>query len=121
MLLDSNIIIYASLPGYEALVDLIRLETPRVSVISQLEVLGYHQILEDELNYFNQFFAASMIIPMDSDIVDRAIQLRQQQKMSLGDSIIAATALVHGLKLITRNSDDFNKIPELEWLNPIDT
>ena len=40
--------------------------------------------------------------------------------MALGDAIIAATALVHGLKLVTRNVDDFEHITGLELLNPFD-
>jgi predicted nucleic acid-binding protein len=40
--------------------------------------------------------------------------------MSLGDSLIAATALVHNLILVTRNTDDFNWIANLSLLNPFD-
>ena len=35
-----------------------------------------------------------------------------------GDAIIAATALVHGLRLVTRNVDDLKHIDGLEWINP---
>jgi hypothetical protein len=48
------------------------------------------------------------------------MQLRQQHKMSLGDSLIAATALIHDLILATRNIDDFNWINDLKLVNPID-
>lgn len=43
-----------------------------------------------------------MIIPdvhsysISTAVIARAIALRQERKMSLGDAIIAATALVHG-------------------------
>ncbi len=50
----------------------------------------------------------------------RAITLRQQRKMGLGDSIIAATALVHGLALVTRNVDDFKHVAGLALINPFD-
>jgi hypothetical protein len=36
------------------------------------------------------------------------------KKIKLGDAIIAATALVHQLKLVTRNIRDFNGIENLE-------
>ena len=39
--------------------------------------------------------------------------------MSLGDAIIAATALIHGLTLATRNVRDFHWIDELTILDPI--
>ena len=120
MLLDSNIIIYASLPRYDYLRELIRKHSPRVSVISHIEVLGFHRLTMEELKYFKQFFSAATMIPLEVGIVKTSIQLRQQQKMSLGDSIIAATALAHDLQLVTRNTKDFSWISELKWLNPID-
>ena len=40
--------------------------------------------------------------------------------MKLGDSIIAATALEIGAKLVTRNVDDFKHIAGLEIANPFD-
>lgn len=38
--------------------------------------------------------------------------------MSLGDAIIAGTALAYGLPLMTRNVADFDWIDSLEILNP---
>ncbi len=40
--------------------------------------------------------------------------------IKLPDAIIAATALVHGLTLITRNTKDFNRIEQLDVVNPIE-
>jgi toxin FitB len=40
--------------------------------------------------------------------------------MSLGDALVAGTALVHGLTLVTRNVDDFQWIQGLSLLNPFD-
>ncbi|MFN4255246.1 MAG: hypothetical protein ACK4Q5_09595 [Saprospiraceae bacterium] len=40
--------------------------------------------------------------------------------MKLGDSIIAATALFVGAEIYTRNAADFEKIPGLKVVNPID-
>jgi predicted nucleic acid-binding protein len=47
-----------------------------------------------------------------------AVQLRQQRKISLGDALIAGTAIVHGRTLVTRNTDDFAWIDGLALLNP---
>ena len=38
--------------------------------------------------------------------------------MKLGDAIIAATALVHGLVLITNNTKDFTQIQDLVIVDP---
>jgi predicted nucleic acid-binding protein len=39
--------------------------------------------------------------------------------MSLGDALIAGTALSHQLRLATHNTSDFNWINELEVFDPI--
>jgi predicted nucleic acid-binding protein len=51
-------------------------------------------------------------------VVRRAISLRQERKMGLADSIIAATALVQDLPLVTRNVDDFKHVAGLKLKNP---
>lgn len=53
-------------------------------------------------------------------MIERAIRLRQQKKMKLGDAIIAATALEFGLPLVTRNVDDFKHVAGLEIINPFE-
>ena len=36
-------------------------------------------------------------------VLDRAVKLRRQQKMKLGDSLVAGTALAHSCTWVTRN------------------
>lgn len=38
--------------------------------------------------------------------------------MGVADAIIAATALVHNIALVTRNLDDFQHIEELRLIDP---
>ncbi|NMG09218.1 twitching motility protein PilT [Brasilonema sp. UFV-L1] len=40
--------------------------------------------------------------------------------MSLGDAMIAGTALAHNRTLVTRNTADFIWIAELQLLNPFE-
>jgi predicted nucleic acid-binding protein len=40
--------------------------------------------------------------------------------MSLGDAIVAGTALTHKLELVTRNVRDFSWIQSLALINPFD-
>jgi predicted nucleic acid-binding protein len=119
MLLDSNIIIYASLPEYADLRQFIALHSPKVSAISHLEVLGYNKLTLDEKKHFEDFFQVASIIPVSNSVIRQAISLRQERKMSLGDSIIAATSIENNLKLVTRNLKDFSWIPTLSLLDPV--
>jgi len=43
---------------------------------------------------------------------------KQARKIKLGDSLVAGTALLHDLTLVTRNVDDFTGIDGLKVLNP---
>jgi predicted nucleic acid-binding protein len=66
---------------------------------------------------FLRLFDKLTILPLSEEIVNRTIQLRKQKKIKLGDAIIAATALVHNLQLVTRNIRDFKGIEDLEGIN----
>jgi predicted nucleic acid-binding protein len=89
-----------------------------ISVINQIEALGFNFENPEEEQKCLQFVDASVIYPLDDDVVSQAIQLRKQVRIKLPDAIVAATALVHGLQLISRNTIDFNKIPGLVVINP---
>lgn len=118
MLLDSNIIIYAAQPEHAALRRMIAEKTPSVSATSYVEVLGYHRLTEEARLHFEAFFASARILPLSQPVLDWAVRLRQARKMTLGDAMIAGTAMAHRLTLITRNVDDFARIEGLSILNP---
>ena len=119
MLLDSNIVIYAAQPQHSDLLQFIRQESRAVSIVSRIEVLGFHRISARERQICEAFFLTVEMIRLSDRIVDRAVELRQQRRMGLGDAIIAATALEHSLTLITRNTHDFRWIDNLDLHNPI--
>ena len=118
MLLDSNIIIYAAQPEHADLRVFTAEHIPAVSIVSLIEVLGFQRLQPSDRVLFEGFFSAAEILPLSDAVVHEAIRLRQQRKMSLGDSIIAATALHHRRTLVTRNTDDFRWIPHLVLLDP---
>lgn len=62
---------------------------------------------EDELKSLADFIALTSIVFVDDAIADKTIELRKAYRIKLPDAIIAATALVYGLVLVTRNTDDF--------------
>lgn len=118
MLIDSNVIIYAAQPENKSLRDFIAANAPPVSAVSYVEVFGYHRHTKLERQYYADFFEAATILPISPSVISQAIKLRQLRKMTLGDSLIAATALVHNLTLVTHNKKDFEWIPNLTVLDP---
>lgn len=119
MLLDSNIIVYAAQPEQVALRQFIELHAPAVSVVSYIEVLGYHKLKEDDRQFLEQFFQTAERLPLSETVVQWAVKLRQRRNMSLGDSIVAGTAIAHERTLVTRNTDDFRWIEEIKLLDPL--
>ncbi|MCX6152361.1 MAG: type II toxin-antitoxin system VapC family toxin [Ignavibacteriales bacterium] len=119
-LLDSNIIIYSAKPQNSFLREFIAKNSPYLSHLSYLEVLGYNLLTKEEKILFEKFFNESRLLPISKEIIDTAISLKQIKKMSIGDSIIAATALKNKLILVTRNSKDFSWINRLRIINPFE-
>jgi toxin FitB len=117
-LIDSNIIIYAAKPEYPSLRQFIIENVPAVSAVSYVEVLGYPRLTEEERRYFEAFFTFASVLPISDAVLQQAVRLRRQQKMPLGDALVAGTALVHGLTLVTRNTKDFAGVDGLSLLNP---
>ena len=119
MLIDSNIVIYASQPQYLVLRLFLDSVRRSASIVSYIEALGYHRLTADAEDYITDLFRGSQILPLSDPIAQQSVALRQQRRMGLGDSIIAATAMVHNLTLVTRNTDDFRWINELQLLDPL--
>jgi len=118
-LLDSNIVIYSYQPAYSFLKQLVIDPSSAVSVISRLEILGFHGLQSGEQTYCEFAFQILQQLPVDEAVLEEAILLRKAHKMKLADSIIAATALLNNAELHTRNVSDFKGIPGLTLVNPI--
>lgn len=93
-------------------------EEINVSVITKIEVLSFAPDKTDNYAILLDFFDSSRVFALDADIERKTIQIRQNQKIKLPDAIIAATSLVHGLSLITRNTADFKNIADLKTIDP---
>jgi predicted nucleic acid-binding protein len=120
MLAGSNIFIYATHPDYVYLIDWIIQNTPFICPITKVETLGYHLLQSKDKILLNELFNCLGCLYPTPTTFSIAIELCQLHKMTLGDSLIAATALEHQLTLATRNIDDFKWITSLQLVNPVD-
>lgn len=91
--------------------------TPCISVITKIEILGYNAP-EEHYKLLTDFMDDSKVLDLNSFVVDESIEIRKKYKTKLPDAIIAATALVFDLTLITRNTKDFDTIQGLKWIDP---
>ena len=75
-----------------------------IEITREQEVEKAHEIE----NWLNSVAETYNIIPADAHIFRRWAQLTHRRAdHHLEDALIAATALVHGLSVVTRNVDDF--------------
>ena len=121
-LLDTNSVIYYTnddLPQKAS--DFLDKEIPKgiyLSVISEIELLGFNTPTEREALIVESFVTGSSVIPLIRPIILKTIDIRKAYKIKLPDAIIAATALVYDFTLISRNDEDFRKITGLKYINP---
>ena len=70
------------------------------------------------MGIINGFIQHSLVIELEHAIKFKTAEIRKVHRIKLPDAIIAATALVFGLTLLTRNIEDFKNIPDLDIVNP---
>lgn len=114
---DTNIFIYVGTDRLDA--SAIEGIDACYASITAIEALGYHKITAAEERKLARILDAYQAIDLSTTIIERAVLLRQNKKMSLGDAIVAATAIEQGYELWTVNTKDFSHIAELKLFNPL--
>lgn len=117
IVLDSNIFIYLANGTLDR--KIISDKDIAHASITKIESLGFPRIHANELLLLEILFEESYNLSLTDDIVGRAVKLRQAKNVSLGDAIIAATALEHNYELWTANEEDFVHIDGLRMRNPL--
>lgn len=120
-LIDTNVVsgyLSASLPvAGLTLLDKIIDAIPKISVISQIELLSWETDNATAINVEN-FISDASIFNLTPETIISCVQLRKKRKIKIPDAIIAATALVHNCTLVTNNEKDFSNIKDLKIINP---
>jgi predicted nucleic acid-binding protein len=83
-----------------------------ISVITQIELLGYPDITEATVELILSFLDGTTIISIDSLIVEIAVQIRREKpSVKLPDAVIAATAAAIKAPLVTNDTG----LHKLDW------
>ena len=112
-LIDTNILIYY----FNGLIEdnkvhKIIKDSFNISIISKIEFLSWKVLKESNFlnEKANEFVSYANIYNLNDYVVNETILLRQNYNIKTPDAIIAATAKVHNLILLTNNIKDFEKI-----------
>lgn len=122
-LIDTNILIYHT-NGVKESIDLISKviaeKSFNISILTKIEFLGWNKHTSDGLDKCKRLIETANIYFVDENIAGKAIELKRKMNIKIADAVIAATGIIHNLKIVTRNIDDFKGIEGLKVINPFD-
>lgn len=120
-LTDTNVVIdYLNNKLPDNASDLLDERELEISVITRMELLSWRNAEAQELLVLEDFISSVTRWGLDEPIILRGIEIRKKGRIKLPDAIIAASALVLDLTLMTRNIGDFKNINGLKLINPWD-
>lgn len=121
-LVDTNILIYhtqGSPRTIDFIAELISRRSFTISILTEIEFLGWDKHTPEGFEKCKKLINAAHIYPLDDAVASRAIELKRKVRIKLADAVIAATAVEHGLRLATRNIDDFRAVEGIEVFDPL--
>lgn len=83
------------------------------SVISEMELLSYSGITKEEEKNINALLSDCIEVSISNEIKLKTIEIRKKYRTKLPDSIVAASAIVNNIPLITADKG-FRQIMELK-------
>ena len=114
LLIDTNIALYL-FEGDSRIAEMLEGAVIHLSFISELELLGYPGISNEEEKVIREFLQDCVIIDINTQIKNGTVQFRRVHGLKLPDSIIAATANYLGIPLFSGDKD-FRVVKEIDFL-----
>lgn len=94
-------------------------EVPNISVITEIEALSWISTDKVKEKIIKEFVLDANVLSLSPAIVSQSIAIKRSRKIKMPDAIIAATAIIHNLILLTSDMG-FANISGLEIINPVD-
>lgn len=85
-----------------------------ISVVTRCELFAG----TDEPELLRRFLAPMTQLPVDAAIAELAGRTRRETQIATPDALVAATALIHRLPLMTRNRRHFARVVDLRVIGP---
>ena len=84
-----------------------------ISAIVRAEVLAWHGHSTESLDAARVLLDVCELVPVNATIADEAARIRRETGLKLPDALIAATALLRSVALVTANGKDFRRVSGL--------
>ena len=84
-----------------------------ISVITEIEALSLPSLTIEEINRIQQLLREFTIISLDSQLGQISAEIRRKCRLSLGDSIVVATAKLTNSILATKDKEIIKKAKNL--------
>ncbi|MEO5499796.1 MAG: type II toxin-antitoxin system VapC family toxin [Ginsengibacter sp.] len=119
---DTNTVIYYLQqllpPNAEQFLDELNLQDkPTISAITEIELLCWKPARDKDMDVVQNFIYDALVIELEQAIKLKTAEIRKIYNIKLPDAIIAATAIVYDLTLLSRNISDFKNINDLKFIN----
>ena len=111
ILVDTNIFLYL-MNGNDTIEEILQGKNIYVSFMTELELIGFKNINPKEEKQIHNLLSDCSIILMNDFIKVKYVDLRKKYHLKLADAVIAATAIVYNMPLITADKQ-FRTVKEL--------
>lgn len=91
--------------------------TGAISVITRAEVLAWPSHTAQSVELASTGMLGFEQINVNPEIADEAARIRRECNLKLPDALIAATAKLRGLAVVTANMRDFERVAQLKVIS----